>query len=219
MLNNVFISILKSGNNRKFMIKIFSKIVNKFLSLNNPVSRYIVRLKRYYRIRKFQKRKRKIIEVGGGKYPLDKENLNIDISAYHAVDLVTDLLESLPFKNGEIDKIISVALLEHFNILDIRNILREFHRVLKKDGELELSVPSLNKIFAYYKVHGCDDVLLRYLHGAQKDKYDIHLCVMDVSRLAQELKNVGFRRVEEVEYNYPLHEKKFMMKIVGYRQK
>jgi len=199
------------------MIKIFSKIINKFFSLNNPISRYSVRLKRYYRIRKFQKRKRKIIEVGGGKYPLDKENLNIDINDYHTVDLVIDLLKGLPFKDGEVDKIISVALLEHFNIFDIRKILREFYRVLKKDGKLELSVPSLNKIFAYYKTHGCDNVLLRYLHGAQKDKYDIHLCVMDTVRLTQELRNVGFKDIKEVEYNYFLHDKKLMMTVVGYK--
>jgi predicted SAM-dependent methyltransferase len=196
-------------------MKYVNKLTSKFFSLDTPPSRYAVRLKRKYRIKKFYQEKHKTIEVGGGKTPPYKGALNVDLLDYHTVDIIADLLLGLPFLNDELDKIVSVATLEHFNIPSINKILKEFYRVLRPGGELEVSVPSLKKAFAHYNNFGCDDILLRYLHGAQKDEYDIHLAVLDFERLRSLLEDAGFSNITEVDYDYALHDKELMMKILA----
>jgi predicted SAM-dependent methyltransferase len=153
------------------------------------------------------------LEICGGNNPLSKDHLNVDILDHPDVDVVTNLHNTLPFRNNEITKIYSIATLEHFTILDIGKILREFHRILKDNGTVEIGVPSLKKIMQYYNTHGCDEMVIRYLHGAQKDNYDIHLCILDFERFKEELEKSGFTDVRELDYSLPFHEKEFMMQI------
>lgn len=198
------------------MIKKTLKFFADFIGYRNPAYRYIVKLKRKYRLRVFSQKEEKILDICGGINPLNKkENINVDISDHPNVDIVTDLQNPLPFKDNDISKIISVATLEHFNIRDINKILREFSRILKTKGKIEIGVPSLKKIMAYYNINGCDEMVMRYLHGAQKDKYDIHLCIFDFERFKKELEKNGFTDIKELDYDFPFHDKKFMMKIIA----
>ncbi len=160
-------------------------------------------------------RDKKILEICGGKNPLHRNYVNVDILDYPIVDVVADILKPLPFEAHSIDKIISVATLEHFNILDVKEILSEFYRMLKNGGTVEIGIPSLEKIFHYYQKNGCNDLLLRYLHGALKDEYDIHLCIIDYPRCKQILEEVGFQNIEEVAYDFPRHDEIMMMKIIA----
>jgi predicted SAM-dependent methyltransferase len=191
------------------------KIVRKVLNSDNSLSRFSVTLLRDYRVKKFNDKGYKVLEVSGGSMPLSKEYLNIDISEASEVDLVTNLLETIPVEDNYADKIISIATLEHFNVNDVRKILAEFKRILKPGGVLEIGVPSLEKILVEYKKRGCDDEVLRYLHGGLKDKYDIHFFVVDAKRFISELESVGFSKAAEAEYDFPRHSKDMMMKIVA----
>ncbi len=121
----------------------------------------------------------------------------------------------IPIQDNDIDKIISIATLEHFSIIDLKFLLKDFYRILKKDGILEIGVPSLKKIIDYYSKNGCDDYVIRYLHGGQKDVYDIHLNILDFSRFKAELNIAGFSSVSQCDYDFPMHDKKFMMKIIA----
>lgn len=51
-------------------------------------------------------------------------------------------IESLPFSNGYFDKIVCVETLEH--VLNPKKAIKELHRVLKKDGILVLSYPTID---------------------------------------------------------------------------
>lgn len=194
-------------------MKIIKKIKNKFLGLNNKTSRYILRLQRAYRINSFNKKDKKVLEICGGQNPLSRDNINIDVLDHPLVDIVFNIQNELPFKDGEIDEIVSIATLEHFNLNDLKKILGSFYQVLKRGGVLNIGVPSLHKIFEYWKHNGCDDLVVRYLHGAQKDEYDLHLSILDFKRYKKEMINVGFINVVELEYKYPYHDSRFMMRI------
>lgn len=194
-------------------MNILNKARIKFLGLDNSLSRHALLLQRKYRLRAFKKKEAKVLEICGGSNPYDINNINVDVMDHPLVDVVVNIAEKLPFEDGEIDRIISVATLEHFNILNMRKVLAEFYRILKKDGSLEIGVPSLSKIFEYWKINGCDDKVIRYLHGAQKDEYDLHLCILDFARWKTELEKIGFSGIEETEYDYPFHSKDFMIKI------
>jgi predicted SAM-dependent methyltransferase len=200
------------------MKKIISKITNKLLRTKNPLSRYALKLKRKYRLRVLSKEDKKVLEICGGLTPIDRKNINVDIVDDPLVDVVVNLHERLPFNDDSVDQIVSVATLEHFGLSDMRRILKEFHRILKKGGVLEIGVPSLEKIFNYYRNYGLDDICLRYLHGAQKDEYDIHLCILDFVRIKKELENLDYFNIIELNYDYPVHDIKFMMKVKAYKK-
>lgn len=185
----------------------------RVLAAQNPVSRKTVRLKRAYRIAKFNKGTKKRLEICGGIRPLNHEAINVDILDYPTVDVVADIIKPLPFEDSSIDHIVSVATLEHFNINDLKTVLNNFFRVLKPGGVLEIGVPSLKKIIHYYQQNGCDDLTLRYLHGGLKDTYDIHLSILDFERMQRELEIVGFTNIVELPYDFPRHDEKMMMKI------
>lgn len=191
------------------------KVINKILKQNNPVSRFSLRLYRKYRVRSFTLKDHRVLDIAGGSMPLSSEYLNVDISNAPTVDVVTNLLEPLPFDENYVDKVVSVATLEHFNVNDNRKILSEFLRVLKPGGVLEIGVPSLQKIIEQYNKRGCDDEVLRYLHGALKDQYDVHFFVVDAERFISELTTTGFIDAKQVEYDFPRHSADFMMKLVA----
>jgi predicted SAM-dependent methyltransferase len=202
-------------NNYEKKMKIVKKIKNIVLGSNNKLSRFLLQLKRDYRLRMFKLKDEKVLEICGGINPYYPDSINVDVLDHPNVDVLANLNEPLPFGDDEIDKIISIATLEHFNIINLSNVLKEFYRILKQDGILEIGVPSLSKILRYYQVNGCDNKVIRYLHGAQKDEYDLHLCILDFKRFKEELENCGYYDINETEYDYPFHSKDFMMKIIA----
>ena len=189
------------------------KVANKLLRANFPPARYAVKLKRKYRLRSFKQSDKKVLEICGGIMPVSRENINVDILDDPMVDIIANLHEKLPFADNSIDKIISIATLMHLGLPDMRKVLGEFCRILKPSGKLEIGIPSLGKIFNYYKKNGLDDVCIRHLHGAQKSEFDIHLCVMDFKRIKQELENLGFSDIIELEYDFSTQDGRFYMKI------
>ena len=195
------------------MKNFLTKVKNKLLRANLPPARYAVKLKRKYRLRSFKQSDKKVLEICGGIMPVSKENINVDIIDDPKVDVIANLYDKLPFENNSIDKIISIATLMHLGLPDMRKTLSEFRRILKTSGILEIGIPSLEKILNYYKKNGLDDVCIRHLHGAQKSEFDIHLCVMDFKRIKQELENLGFSDIIELEYDFPTQDGRFYMKI------
>lgn len=70
--------------------------------------------------------------------------VNIDVSRSSVADLLADA-RSLPFRHGSVDAIEADQLLEHFDNAHVRIVLREFHRVLRPDGELMIETPDIRK--------------------------------------------------------------------------
>ncbi|MDD5438196.1 MAG: methyltransferase domain-containing protein [Patescibacteria group bacterium] len=192
-----------------------NKLLKLFFKTNRTIYRQAARLNRKYRLSRYQKGDQKILEISGGRMPLSDDYLNVDILDAPEVDVVTDINGPLPFESESADVIISVATLEHFNLNDMRSILKEFHRILKIGGRLEIGVPSLHKIMERYRQDGCTDEVLRYMHGAQKDQYDIHLCILDAARFMSELSALSFKEVKEEDYDFERHDKRYMMKIIA----
>lgn len=197
------------------MKRYYNKLAKWFFARDNKLSRFSVQLKRECRIKQFNKKDKKVLEISGGSRPLSSGYLNVDISTAPEVDVITNITNRLPFDDGSIDKIISVATLEHINMHDVHALLCEFYRILKKGGCVEIGVPALNKIIEQYNNRGCDDVVMRYLHGGLKDQYDVHLFVVDSKRFIAELDKAGFKDAEEATYDFPRHDKDFMMKIIA----
>ncbi|PIN89777.1 hypothetical protein COU57_05320 [Candidatus Pacearchaeota archaeon CG10_big_fil_rev_8_21_14_0_10_32_14] len=65
--------------------------------------------------------------------------INLDVAELDGVDVVWDVKKlPLPFGKGEFDEILCNDILEH---IDYIPLLKDLHRILKKDGVLKIRVP------------------------------------------------------------------------------
>jgi SAM-dependent methyltransferase len=71
--------------------------------------------------------------------------INIDIFTFNEVDIVADAVD-LPIRDHSVDVIINMAMLEH--VANPETIIREMHRMLKKDGEFFCFLPFIQPFHA-----------------------------------------------------------------------
>ncbi|MDY9922730.1 class I SAM-dependent methyltransferase [Methanobacterium sp.] len=74
--------------------------------------------------------------------------VNIDIEP--GADLVIDVTKGLPFDDNTVELIYNEHFIEHLDYEEGHEILREFYRVLKKDGILRIATPDLDYILEKY---------------------------------------------------------------------
>ncbi len=146
----------------------------------------------------------KMLEIGSGNKP--KEGyLHFDIRENINADVVGNATK-LPFKDEEFEKVYSRFFLEHLPRNEARTALKEMHRVLKKDGEIEIIVPDLAyfcKLFLEEKGQK-KGWALNKIYGFENYKEDHHYYGYDFETLAEALKEAGFsdakRTSEEGQY-------------------
>ncbi len=100
----------------------------------------------------------KILDIGAGHGDFADifaglKYFSLDIVPYPEVDLVADLGQDNPFKDGVFDALVLMNVLEH--VYESRNLLQSLHRVLKPGGNVIFTVPFLLKVhqapFDFYR--------------------------------------------------------------------
>lgn len=85
----------------------------------------------------------RILELGCGDAPTLKEGYEyLDIRPLEHVNYVQDATDLSNFKDGEFDKLTSRDLIEHIPWGKVPAVLREWLRVVKPGGSLEIETPS-----------------------------------------------------------------------------
>lgn len=150
------------------------------------------------------------LDICGGRNPYKSgEFLNVDIVHFPQVDLVFDIREKFPIKDGVIAEVFSAATLEHFRKHHNEHILREFYRILEPGGVLQVSTPDIEAI-ARALLNGEDlDFVNQHFFGKFKtedtDDYDVHKWMYPVAGMIDALEEVGFTEVEQVPNDTGLH--------------
>ena len=117
------------GNNSK------AKLMKKIFSY----------LKTKYNIIKNKRKKERFLEIGPGANRInDFETLNITDG--QDVDYILDLSKKLPFEDNSFDLIYASHVVEHIPWFFCDEIFKEFLRILKSGGVLEVWVPDGLKI-------------------------------------------------------------------------
>jgi hypothetical protein len=118
------------------------------------------------------------INLGCG---LDKREgfLNIDINAFSDPDLVCDITNLQLLPSAYYEYAIAKDVLEHIQRLKIRNTLKEWNRILKIGGVLELQVPNVIGLLTLLtkkenKSPIMQEKLLQCLFGTQGYDGDFH---------------------------------------------
>lgn len=105
------------------------------------------------------------LNLGSGSSKIHTEILNVDISNFKNVDIVADI-SKLPLIDESADCIVNNAVLEH--VTNPEDCVREFARVLKKDGVAFIFVPFMQGFHAsphdYWRwtESGCKELFAKY---------------------------------------------------------
>ena len=132
-----------------------------------------------------------------------------DVESRSEVDYVGDAGDLSQFEDESIDAIYASHVLEHFYhslYNEMVFTLAEWHRVLKKGGELLISVPDLRTLSWLYSRPDIDVMtrmhLMRIMFGGQINQYDVHKVGFDFDILCLYLSEVGFEQFNRVsEFN------------------
>jgi len=103
-------------------------------------------------------KKLEIGNAGGGL----KDYVHLDICPGPCVEIVADMMK-IPCEDEYWDKIFTSNTLEHAHWTEVCDCLKEWFRVLKHGGELELIVPNIHG--AMHKYNNQDDISWEDLMG------------------------------------------------------
>jgi SAM-dependent methyltransferase len=111
-----------------------------------------------------------------------------DLLKNNIVQLGTD---SLPFKDGTFDKVVSLDYLEHLD--NDLGCLEEIHRILKKDGELLLAMPRTGNVFLLNKLRPYLGMKMEF-YGHKREGYSL-------KGLTKMLDSTGFLAVQHKSFS------------------
>jgi len=130
---------------------------------------------------------------------LDKKPgwVNIDIRREVNPDLVWDLEKPLPLPSNYAEEILAKDVLEHISFRKVRDVLKDWYRVLKPGGKITIQVPDLLAI--YEKVVKKDPSdwwsISYWIYGAQDYPENTHKTGFTYTALYKLLTEVGFKRI------------------------
>ena len=159
------------------------------------------------------------LDICGGSTKIYGDFLNVDIAPGPRTDIVADIRKPLPFKGGEVEEIMSIATLEHLLFWQADNLIREFYRILQRGGKLTIAVPDLKKICsAYAEKTASHQTINKYIYGELFEnspfEFQCHKSIYDFEILNIMLIRAGFSEIKEVPYDFPMHSKELMIKII-----
>jgi len=137
-----------------------------------------------------------LVHIGCGSKN-SPEFINVDARPFPHVHIITDNITSLPnFQNATVDMVYMCHILEHVKHGDLKKVLLEMKRVLKKGGTLRISVPDFDQIIHIYANTGKNINPIKYpLMGKQDYPYNTHYSVFNRQYLSELLQKVGFEKI------------------------
>jgi predicted SAM-dependent methyltransferase len=150
------------------------------------------------------------LNLGSGINPRDGF-VNIDFVKTEQVDLVHDLNEPLPYKEGEIDHIFASHIIEHFWWDSVYSRIQDWFRVLKEGGTCDIWTVDFD-LLVYYYMNATEENFLATMKGLNwrmfsdnRPGYPHHALFND-RLLMYFMKQAGFKTVERLhESQYPLN--------------
>ena len=121
------------------------------------------------------------------------------------VDHVGDAQDLSRFDDETFDEIYASHILEHFDFTgSLQTALKEWHRVLKPEGKLYISVPDMDilcKLFLMRERLSKENRfhIMRLMFGGHTNKYDYHYVGLYADSLKDILTITGFREIRQVE--------------------
>jgi len=127
----------------------------------------------------------------------------LNIAPGPGVDYAGDLRDLSQFQDASLDNVYASHVLEHIPQAQVLPALAGIHRVLRRHGNLMLSVPDLAALCRLYLEPGASAAIrwhaMRMMFGGQTDAHDFHYVGFDEESLARLLAEAGFIDVHRVD--------------------
>lgn len=130
---------------------------------------------------------------------------NIDANIYSECDIISDI-GTIKLTDYSVDIIYCSHVLEHIVKPKALDACKEWHRVLKHNGKIYISVPDMEYMFKLYldNVAGYNgeasksivDLVCKIIYGAQANKHDFHCYGYSFATLKALLMDAGFKDVK-----------------------
>jgi predicted SAM-dependent methyltransferase len=133
----------------------------------------------------------KTIDIGSGGWKRREGILNLDIRPLPNVDIVADA-RKIPLEDRGLDKIIAREVIEHFSRDEILPLLKEWNRVLRMGGTMEIQTPDGERVLDNWRKMPPGRIW-GALYGAQKNKEDLHKMLFTIESIKEYLVRTGFR--------------------------
>lgn len=153
-----------------------------------------------------EKYKKIKLHIGCGKRFIPNF-IHIDKDYYEHLDYQRNIVDLNIFKNNSVDIIYACHCFNYLDNDDARKALKEWHRVLKKDGILRIAVPDFAAIVKVYKRFKDLKLVKRLVTGYYKGKLgvDYHRAVYDEKALKELLLECGFSKVHRYDWRKTEH--------------
>ena len=140
--------------------------------------------------------------------------IHIDVDSYPHIDYQRDIKDLDIFNDNTVDLIYSSHSLEYFDPSEVKYVLKEWHRVLKKGAILRVAVPDFEAIVQVYeKYHDLDHRgILGPLYGkwpyktvGEKVDTFYHKTTYDFNSLKKVLEQTGFYKIKRYDWRNTIH--------------
>lgn len=145
-----------------------------------------------------------LLEIGCGEHPQYPQAVKVDIRSLPCVDIVADAADLYMLGNESFSGIFTRHVIEHWPSHMTVAVLREWYRVLKPGGWLELHCPDLDKLIQNYLCKSVDiytqkvfdaDLLSYYLYGSQDYPENTHKAGFTFDSMKHKLELAGFKSI------------------------
>jgi predicted SAM-dependent methyltransferase len=140
-----------------------------------------------------------MLDIGCGESKKEGA-IGIDLRKMVSVDIVADA-RLLLFRDDSFNYVYSSHLIEHFSHREVKTVLTEWVRVLKKGGTFEILCPDLRaRALLFFLRASWYNV--RNIYGLQDNVGNIHKCGFSHGLLKDLLEACGIKRVHRVIKGY-----------------
>lgn len=151
-----------------------------------------------------------MLHLGSGKRYIPGF-VHIDINKFPHIDFVHDIRTLPMIKSNSVELIYFCHGIEYFDKIEVKTVLKEWKRVLKKDGILRLAVPDFEALIKVYKKYKDIDKIIGPLYGrweiSRNDKIEVlyHKTVYDFKSIKEVLEEAGFHKVKRYDWRKTIH--------------
>ena len=136
-----------------------------------------------------------MLDIGCGEKKMEGA-IGLDIRRTKEVDIIADACR-LPFKDEVVDSVYSSHLIEHFSHVEVKEVMREWVRVLREGGTIEIRCPWLRvRALIFFLRPTWENV--RNIYGGQEHEGNFHKCGFSFKILKEVLEECGIVKVERV---------------------